>query len=143
MHRYFKWFALLCLGVGCNSTTAPLRDASVVTSVERINGVTGVATVTTTVRNEGIRTLTIETNPCPRRFRVETLSGARVALASQICSAFSRPMSLAPGQSFSFTDRWDGADNTGAHVTGTYRVIGQPFFDQGPQSAPVTIQLVE
>jgi hypothetical protein len=141
MQSRTKWIAFLFLGAGCTSTTEPLRDAHVVTSVEPGSGVTTAVIVTTTVRNDGWRTIGLETNSCPVRFRVETLSGARIELATQTCLLFSRPVSLAPGQSFSFTDRWDGTDRTGAHLSGTYRVIGQPFFDQGPQSAPVTIKL--
>ena len=134
-------FVLFFLGAGCASPTQPLRYAHVVTTVEEGSGVAGSIAVTTTVRNDGDRPISLETNPCPVRFRVETLLGTRVELGAQVCSAISRPVSLAPGQSFSFNDQWDGTDRSGVHVSGTIRVIGQPFFEQGPQSAPVTVHL--
>lgn len=118
-------------------------DADVTTAVVQSASNARRFTVTTTIRNDGASAMALQTNPCRVRFRVETLEGTRVALGEQNCSAISMPVSLAPGQSFSFTDQWDGTDRMGARLSGMYRVIGQPMFEQGPQSAPVIIQLLD
>lgn len=50
---------------------------------------------------------------------------------------------LAPGEFYRFDEQWDGADKNGIPLTGTYRIIGEPFSTTGPQSAPVTVELAQ
>ncbi len=135
-------FALL-LGLGCASVTDPFTDVRVTTTVEPRSNLADPVSITTTVINDATRAVTVETNPCPVRFRVETPAGVRVGPPGQICTAISQPITLAPGQSFSFHDQWNGTDSNGARVSGAFRVIGQPFYEQGPQSAPVSVFIPE
>jgi len=143
MRRYIWLSVGLLIGIGCGSSTEPLADVHVATTVAPRNSLPTPVTITTTVTNDATHAITIETNPCPARFRIETLTGVRIGLSGQICAAFSRRVTLAPGQLFSFHDQWDGRDSNGVRVSGTSRVIGQPFLDHGPQSAPVTVQFPE
>ena len=143
MSRGIRSFLLLLTGIGCRSPTEPLAQAIVVTTVAPTNNSVIRVTITTTVTNSAWRTLRLETNACPHRFRVETLAGTRVELIDQICAAISLPVTLAPGQSYNFVEQWDGTVSNGERVSGTYRVVGQPFLDQGPQSAPVLVEFPE
>ncbi len=139
MHRHSLLCVALLLGLGCASVTDPFTDVRVTTTVEPRSNLADPVSITTTVINDATRVITVETNPCPVRFRVETLAGVRVGLPGQVCTLISQRITLAPGQSFSFHDQWNGTDSNGARVSGTFRVIGQPFYEQGPQSAPVSV----
>ena len=136
--------SLLCVGlafgIGCASATEPLADVRVAATIEPRGNPADPVSIVTTATNAGNHSIVIETNPCPARFRVETITGIRVAGTEQVCPLFSQQTTLAPGQTFSFHDRWNGTDSNGRLLSGTYRIIGQPFLDHGPQSAPVLVQ---
>jgi hypothetical protein len=66
-----------------------------------------------------------------------------VALREQVCDLASRPFTLAPGERYQFDESWDGKDASGTQMLGAFRVIGQPFLNSGPQSASVSVQLLQ
>ena len=136
-------FASLLLATACRSSTEPFADVHVVTSVSSL-GVPGAPiAISTTIVNGSERAFTFDSGACPRRFRVETSGGLMVALREQVCDLLSRPLTLAPGERYRFDESWDGKDASGIQMIGAFRVVGQPFLNSGPQSAPVTVQLLQ
>ena len=131
----------LLLATACQSSTEPFADVHVVTSVAARGIAAAPITISTTIVNESNRAFTFDSGACPRKFRIETLSGLMIAMREQSCALISRPLTLTPGERYQFDEIWDGKDANGIQLIGTYRVVGQPFFNVGPQSAPVTIQL--
>ena len=132
---------LLLLAAACQSSTEPLADVRVVTSVAA-RGIAGAPiTISTTIVNGSNRAFTFDAGGCPRKFRIETASGSKIALREQICALVARPLTLAPRERYQFDDMWDGNDANAIQLIGAHRVIGQPFFNVGIQSAPVMIQL--
>jgi len=131
----------LLLGTACQSSTEPLADIRVVTSV----GASGVPAtpimISTTIVNESNRAFAFSTKTCPIRFRVETLTGFVLTAGEQICTMEARGTTLAPGESYQLNELWSGNGWDGAPLIGWFRVVGQPFLTAGPQSAPVTIEL--
>lgn len=99
--------------------------------------------IITTVTNGSTRTISLDGATCPPNFRVETTAGVQIAARGQRCVTVRAPIALAPGEIYSFIERWHGTDNDGVRLTGTYVIIGQPFLKSGPQSAPVTVQLAQ
>lgn len=127
---------------GCDSATGPsFKDLSVTTTVAEKFGLNSGYVIVTTVTNETDESIVIAGNSCPRSFRVETVSGTRVSLAGETCSLALIQVTLRSGQSYDYRNQWDGRDASGAQLSGPHRVIGAPFFDQGPQSEPVTVEL--
>lgn len=142
MRRTLFAFAGALVLTGCGSSTEPnFRDVNVNTSVTPVRGLANHFTVTTTVENEGKHALQLEVSACPRRFRVETLSGNEILLSSQICDAAARTRILAPGESHTFSGSWDGTDANGATLSGEFRIIGQPYSASGPNGNPVTVYI--
>ncbi|MEO7999183.1 MAG: hypothetical protein ABI852_17155 [Gemmatimonadaceae bacterium] len=132
----------LLVATACQSSTEPsVADLKVTTTVSSTSSSVTALTIATTVTNESSRTITLEISNCPRRFRVETLAGSQVALASQLCTLAAVMKSLPPGASHSFNNQWDGRDGNGIRLSGSYRVIGAPFSTAGHQSVPVTVVL--
>ena len=138
-----RLFASLLLATACRSSTEPFADVHVVTSVSA-RGIAGVSiAINTTIVNGSNRAFTFDSGACPRRFRVETSGGLTVALREQVCDLLSRPLTLAPGERYQFDESWDSKDASGMQRIGAFRVVGQPFLNSGPQSEPVTVQLLQ
>ncbi|MBC8089346.1 MAG: hypothetical protein H7Z40_18945 [Phycisphaerae bacterium] len=136
------WFLTgLVVATACKTTTEPYADLRVETSVGTFTVLGAPLGITTTVTNESSRPVTIYAGTCPVHFRVESSTGSTIPLPIQTCAAIKITVTLVPGGIHRFTDQWDGRDRNGTRITGTYLIIGQPFSDSGPQSAPVTVQL--
>ena len=131
----------LLLGTACQSATAPYADVRVVTSVAASGIAAAPIMVSTTLTNESTRAVTFSIKTCPRRFRVETVSGVVIDFGSQICTLEAQSATLAPGGRYQLDEFWNGKGADGAPLVGTYRVVGEPFRTAGPESAPVTVEL--
>lgn len=101
-------------------------------------------TITTMIRNDAGKPVTIAANKCGPAFRVTTVTGKEVPLANPMaCSAMAQSVTLAPGETFQFLDVWDGRDRSGQQLVGDYQIIGDPFSGYSRPSAPVAVRWLE
>jgi hypothetical protein len=101
-------------------------------------------TITTIIRNDAWKPVTIAANKCGPAFRVTTVTGTEVPLGyPTACSTIAQSVTLAPGETFQFLDVWDGRDRSGEQLVGFYRIIGDPFSGYSRPSAPVALRWLE
>ena len=74
-------------------------------------------TITTIIRNDAWKPVTIAANKCGPAFRVTTVMGTDVPLGyPTACTLVAQSVTLAPGEGFRFLEVWDGRDRSGAQL---------------------------
>lgn len=97
--------------------------------------------VVTRVINQTSSPITLETNPCPRRFGVMTAQGKVLELRAEHCVALSAPRVLRSGDEWRFRSFWNLADDLGMVPAGHYKVVGLPYGFAGPRSLPRDVRV--
>ena len=122
----------LILLVACETVTGPDEGlvVSITTSRELVSATQPVS-ITVTVVNRSPWPARVPIH-CGPHFVVLDQQENRVGPAGRICSLIAHPpRTVAPGESFTFQDRWSGdggeADALPAHrlAPGTYRIVGR------------------
>jgi hypothetical protein len=130
--RQVPLIALLSLTVlaGCRNATEPLGDSnaapidilSPLTLTTSVSSATlapgGTVTVTVKLTNVSSAPVNVNANDCPRRFVVDTRDGHSALSNSEICSLALMLRTMAPGESISFTESWDGMTLVGDDALG-------------------------
>jgi len=141
------WTILCGMLVALASCRSPLALEGLTISVAVSSDEVSVGesvTITTIIRNDAWKPVTIAANKCGPAFRVTTVMGTDVPLGyPTACTLVAQSVTLAPGEGFRFLDVWDGRDRSGAQLVGVYRVIGDPFSGYSRPSAPVALRWLE
>ena len=140
-------FAIAAI-VGCSSTTEPKSELRVTTTVNASTLRTGDSVlVTVTVLNAAAKTDTINANPCPVAFSVETAAGVLVGPPAETCDGSYVIKELKSGQSYVTSSWWkgDGYTATASGVqplpAGRYTIRAR-FWTTAAQTNGVPIDVV-
>lgn len=88
--------------------------------------------MTLTITNVSNKSVTATTNTCPSRFAISTRDGQIVDRGNPICTLMLSTATLAPGESVSLTESWDGMELVGRDAVtrapaGEYVIRGSEF----------------
>jgi hypothetical protein len=147
--------ALTALG-GCRDVTAPaganhaapisfVSPLALSTTVSSSTLAPGaIVTMTITITNVSNKTLTVRTTACSSRFVISTHDGKTVDRGNPVCTAMLGIATLAPGESVSVTESWDGLELVGGDAVtrvpaGEYFIRGSDF--NGPVRSNAVAEL--